>query len=457
FSGFRRKSVAKAPGNGPVDPAGLRRNPWRTSSITMCQRPPLANDIHRRPTVSANELSSGGYITVLLASPSCFHPVHPERAPRQRGRASKQYSATESVASGSASLSISAPAFPPHPPTSAFLPAGPSTDWSSTHTALPSIPYYPPPAPTQNFWGNDTFLPTAFTHPVGYAPNLPQQVFHSYSGGAWQQTSETNPYAAPPPILDDWLMRELMSASSGTELNFPSTLMICSSRASTPFSGATSSIGSWDSWPSTSSSGSSRFSSVDPGDMSEACGLSSLDPEDARRFVDNDTELRFAEDAPGPKVSRYYVHIVQSIAAFFPDRAEPSISEQRGGMIDALLLQNENTAVGGCCKSGRALQVLAKYLENDLNAQKSGIYLQLRQLGIGHLGLPKTSEVAEAEKWFARKNKEMGKPVVGITEITAGSGCRCARTQAADTGTLLRLPNSGRHHAAVRGGSPPLA
>ncbi|KAJ7769493.1 hypothetical protein B0H16DRAFT_1881991 [Mycena metata] len=224
------------------------------------------------------------------------------------------YPATESVASGSASLSISAPAFPPHPPTSAFLPAGPSTDWPSAHTALSSIPYYPPPAPTPNFWGNDTFLPTAFIHPVGYAPNLPQQVFHSYGGGAWQQTSETNPYAAPLPILDDWLMRELMSASSGAELSFPPT-----SRASTPFSGATSSTGSWDSWPSTSSSGSSRFSSVDPGDMSEACGLSSLDPEDARRFVDNDTELRFAEDAPGPKVSR----------ASFGDPAPPISAHKR--------------------------------------------------------------------------------------------------------------------------------
>ncbi|KAJ7732462.1 hypothetical protein B0H16DRAFT_1468613 [Mycena metata] len=201
------------------------------------------------------------------------------------------YPATESVASGSASLSISAPVFPPHPPTSAFLPAGPSTDWPSAHTALSSIPYYPPPAPTPNFWGNDTFLPTAFIHPV----------FHSYGGRAWQQTSETNPYAAPPPILDDWL------------------LMICSSRASTPFSGATSSTGSWDSWPSTSSSCSSRFSSVDPGDMSEACGLSSLEPEDARRFVDNDTELRFAEDAPGPKVSQ----------ASFGDPAPPISAHKR--------------------------------------------------------------------------------------------------------------------------------
>ncbi|KAJ7731653.1 hypothetical protein B0H16DRAFT_1772774 [Mycena metata] len=229
------------------------------------------------------------------------------------------YAATESVASGSASLSISAPAFPPHPPTSAFLPAGPSTDWPPTHTALSSIPYYPPPAPTPNFWGNDTFLPTAFIHPVGYVPNLPQQVFHSY-GKPRRQILTPPPRPSSMigykqlPLTALHIMRELMSASSGAELSFPPT-----SRASTPFSGATSSTGSWDSWPSTSSSGSSRFSSVDPGDMSEACGLSSLDPEDARRFVDNDTELRFAEDAPGPKVSR----------ASFGDPAPPISAHKR--------------------------------------------------------------------------------------------------------------------------------
>ncbi|KAJ7751602.1 hypothetical protein B0H16DRAFT_1460154 [Mycena metata] len=66
-SGFRRKSVPKVRGNGPGDPVGLRRNPWRTSSITMCQRPPLATVGQRYPTVSVNELSSGGYITPLLS------------------------------------------------------------------------------------------------------------------------------------------------------------------------------------------------------------------------------------------------------------------------------------------------------------------------------------------------------------------------------------------------------
>ncbi|KAF8143721.1 hypothetical protein K438DRAFT_1993581 [Mycena galopus ATCC 62051] len=91
------------------------------------------------------------------------------------------YPATESVASGSASLSISASAFPPHPPTSAFLPAGPSIGWFSTHAAPPSIPHYPPPAATPNFWGNDIFLPTAITHPTGYAPNLLQQAFRGYA------------------------------------------------------------------------------------------------------------------------------------------------------------------------------------------------------------------------------------------------------------------------------------
>lgn len=92
-----------------------------------------------------------------------------------------RYPATESVASGSASLPISASVFPPYPHASAFSSAGPSTGWFPTQPApLPTIPYYPPPPPTPNFWGNETGFPAAFTHPAGYAPNIAQQAFHGY-------------------------------------------------------------------------------------------------------------------------------------------------------------------------------------------------------------------------------------------------------------------------------------
>ncbi|KAJ7038757.1 hypothetical protein C8F04DRAFT_1231885 [Mycena alexandri] len=210
------------------------------------------------------------------------------------GNEGSWYPATESVASGSASLSIPPSGFPP---TSEFPTAGPSTSWFPTHAAPSSIPYYSsPPAPS--FWGTDQFLATVFAPPAGYASNHAQQAFHGYGAGVSQQYSHPNPYVPPPPVLDELLMNELRSASipglSSSELSFSS-----SSRASTPFNTGSPSTDSWGSWPSTSTSGSSRWSSVEPGDMSEAFGLSLIDPEDARRFVENTGELHFAEDAPG--------------------------------------------------------------------------------------------------------------------------------------------------------------
>ncbi|KAJ7020893.1 hypothetical protein C8F04DRAFT_1315760, partial [Mycena alexandri] len=182
------------------------------------------------------------------------------------GRMTAATRAHESVASGSASLSIPPSGFPP---TSEFPTAGPSTSWFPTHAAPSSIPYYSsPPAPS--FWGTDQFLATVFAPPAGYASNHAQQAFHGYGAGVSQQYSHPNPYVPPPPVLDELLMNELRSASipglSSSELSFSSS----------------------------STSGSSRWSSVEPGDMSEAFGLSSIDPEDARRFVENTGELHLA-------------------------------------------------------------------------------------------------------------------------------------------------------------------
>ncbi|KAJ7187003.1 hypothetical protein C8R46DRAFT_1024961 [Mycena filopes] len=210
------------------------------------------------------------------------------------------YPATESVASGSTSLSIPPSGFPSYPPTSAFPTAGPGTGWFPTQAAPSRLPYYSPPAPVPNIWGDAAFPPTAFTHPAGY--DRPEHAPYGYTAEPSPQYSHPNPYIAPPPSVDDWF-----------------------SRASTPFNAGTPSTGSWESWPSMSSSGSSRFFSHEPGDTNEAFGLSALDPADARRFVENRGELRFAEDTPG----REFTPLVFTRISAPSVDAAPSISQRK--------------------------------------------------------------------------------------------------------------------------------
>ncbi|KAJ7052864.1 hypothetical protein C8F01DRAFT_1169151 [Mycena amicta] len=242
------------------------------------------------------------------------------------------YPGTESVAAaaGSASLSIVPSAFPPHPST--FSSPAPGDGWLPTQTAPPALPYYPQPPPP-HFWGNNGFPAHSAAYPGRpFPPNghhqattamylTPSYMYstpmmgvnleptgmvpppapssstaNSYIPSAPQTYAQPNASTAAASLdLDNWLMEEAMSFSVHGSLSADVGTSSASSRTSTPFDVfdiGTPSTGSGEAWPSTSSSGSSRSSSVDPPGL----GLFSLDPEDARLFMDNGTQLRFAED-----------------------------------------------------------------------------------------------------------------------------------------------------------------